>query len=311
MHTSALELEGVGKTFRSRRVVTVAVDSLDLVVESGEVLGLLGPNGAGKTTTLRMIAALASTTRGQIRIFGRPLERSTRRELLNRVGIMIERPTFEPRWSGMRNLEWLRRYKIESTSQPADVLEYVGLDPDDRRAVRAYSLGMLQRLSLAATLLKDPELLILDEPTIGLDPAGIAQFRDLARDLAAERGIAILVSSHLLDEMQRICDRVTIISEGRVQVSGRLTELLNESRQVHLVADPLDAAVAVLIAAGYRAQAGDGRITVPDADPQAVARTLFDAGMYATSIDTSRNTLEGLFRRHTSPAHAPLQGDER
>ncbi len=312
MDAKTLELVELGKTYRHRwRTSTVAVDSLDLAVGSGEIVGLLGPNGAGKTTTLRMIAGLAAPTTGEIRLFGRPLERSNRRELLSRVGVLIDRPTFESRWSGTMNLEWLRRYHDQATTSLPQLLDYVGLDPDDPRPVAAYSLGMQQRLALAAALLKNPKLLILDEPTIGLDPTGIADFRDLAQELAGRQGISILISSHLLDGMQRICDRVVVIADGRLQVTGTLAELLGHSNRVRLVAEPLDEALNSLIAAGYSTEVSNGCIEISDAEPEAVARVLFDAGLYATSIEKSAGTLEDLFHQFTVGVPPSQPGGER
>ncbi|MEQ4302364.1 ABC transporter ATP-binding protein [Plantactinospora sp. B6F1] len=228
-------VEARGLTKRYGRLT--AVDALDLTVRSGEVYGFLGPNGAGKTSTLRMLLGLVRPTAGTVRLFGRPPSAPGQ---LARVGALIEGPTFYPYLSGRENLRVLARYAGNPPGRIRTVLEMVGLA--DRAGDRyvGYSLGMKQRLGVAAALLKDPRLLILDEPTNGLDPAGMVDMRALIRRLAAG-GCTVLLSSHLLGEVQQICDRVGVISGGRLVAESGVAELRGATG-LRIVADPLAAA---------------------------------------------------------------------
>lgn len=308
----ALEVKNLSKTFRTRQGTKYALRSLSLGVNGGEIVGLLGPNGAGKTTLLRIIAGLVSPDQGHVQLFEEPANGRTLPRLLRRVGVLIERPAFEPRWSATTNLEWLRHYMEGQDSDIPHLLEHVGLDPRDGRPVRTYSLGMRQRLGLAATLLKRPELLLLDEPTNGLDPVGIAEFRDRLRVLAQEQGIAILVASHLLDEMQRICDRIAIISGGRLQIEGRLPDLLAGERQVlRLTVQPYRTALDVLRSAGFDAVDAHGKIEIAgNPDPRNVSLALVQAGLYASEIETNGCTLEDLYRQHTGRRRVKGVGED-
>ncbi len=300
--TAALEVSNLTKTYRSWRGKRLALENVTLSAESGEILGLLGPNGAGKTTLLRIVAGLASSDRGTVCLFGEPVQRGNLPRLLHQVGVLIERPAFEPRWSAVRNLEWLGRYAgLEGTDIPA-LLEYVGLEPRDGRPVKTYSLGMRQRLGLAAALMKAPRLLLLDEPTNGLDPLGIAELRDRLRALAASRGMSILVASHLLDEMQRICDRVAVIANGQLRVEGRLPQLLAGDRRVlrWSVELPL-IALDVLRSAGFEASCADGMLEIAGSpDPRDVSAALLGAGLYASTIESDGRTLEEVYKRYAA-----------
>jgi ABC-2 type transport system ATP-binding protein len=203
----------------------VAVDGVDLTVDRGDVFGYLGPNGAGKTTSLRMLLGLIRPTEGSARLFGRdPLAEGAK--ALEGVAGFVEGPAFYPYLSGRTNLRLLADYdEPTSRSRIEEVLETVELRDRAKDRVGGYSHGMRQRLGIAASLLRDPQLLLLDEPTTGLDPAGMRDMRDLVRRLAAD-GITILLSSHLLNEVEELCNRVAIIRKGRIVYEGELRDLL-------------------------------------------------------------------------------------
>ncbi len=200
---------------------------MSLQVYPGDVFGFLGPNGAGKSTTIRMILDLIRPSGGEVRLFDLPV-RSHRTEVLKKVGSLVESPDFYNHLSGRRNLQILARMAGNIPQKKIDeVLEIVRLETraDDR--VKAYSHGMRQRLGIAQTLLADPELIILDEPTTGLDPQGMKEVRLLIRELAA-RGITVFLSSHLLNEVEQVCNRMAIINEGKLIVEGEVQELLHK-----------------------------------------------------------------------------------
>ncbi|GLH96172.1 ABC transporter ATP-binding protein [Phytohabitans aurantiacus] len=230
----------------------LAVDRVSLTVKSGEIYGFLGPNGAGKTTTLRMLLGLIRPTSGTVRMLGREPGR------LAEIGALIEGPAFYPYLSGRENLRVLARYAGVPARRVEIVLEMVDLAERGKDRYGTYSLGMKQRLGVAAALLKDPRLLILDEPTNGLDPAGMADMRALIRRLGAA-GSTVVISSHLLGEVQQICDRVGVISQGRLITESTVADLRGGAR-LRVVADPIDAA-----AARARALLGDDRVRVDGA----------------------------------------------
>jgi ABC-2 type transport system ATP-binding protein len=217
----AVETHGLTKRFGSHAVV----DQLDLRVPVGALVGFIGPNGAGKTTTLRMLLGLIRPTSGTARVCGVPL--SDPGGYLSRVGALIEGPAFYPGLSGERNLAVQATLAGIDPARIATVLDQVGLADRARSPYQTYSLGMKQRLGIAAALLGDPELVILDEPTNGLDPAGIRQMRGMLRSIRAE-GRTVLVSSHLLAEIEQVCDWLIIISEGRLLFQGTAEELMSD-----------------------------------------------------------------------------------
>src|SRR5918998_2989199 len=248
----AIEAYNLRKVYRARGGRRAAVDGLDLRVPLGGVHGFLGPNGSGKTTTIRMLLGLITADSGYIRIFDHevPLHLD---QVIDRVGAIVEQPRFFPNFSGRKNLNLLATAIGSPRRQVNVVLEEVGLAERADDKFRAYSLGMKQRLAIAATLLKDPSLLIFDEPTNGLDPAGIHEIRATMRSLA-DRGKTVLVSSHILSEVQQVADTVSIIGRGRMLAEGTVTEILDaasgQSARVG-VADPT-AAAEVLTQAGFQ-----------------------------------------------------------
>jgi ABC-type multidrug transport system ATPase subunit len=227
-----IEVDGLRKEYRRlRRGRTVALDGLDLDVPEGGVFGFLGPNGAGKTTTIRCLLGLVRPSHGQMRMLGSDVPRGLG-ATIGRVGSIVEQPALFPRFSGRRNLEILARLQGVGASTITAVLERVGLEERQRDLVRTYSLGMKQRLGIAAALMKDPALLILDEPANGLDPAGIVEVRELVRTLGAE-GRTVFVSSHILTEVQQTADRVAILARGRCVKAGPVAEVLSGGRRAH------------------------------------------------------------------------------
>ena len=224
MTAAVIEVRGLRKEFRSRSGPIVAIDDLDITIPGAGVYGFLGPNGSGKTTTIRCLLGLTTPSAGSVNLLG--VDASTKlHTIISRIGALVETPKFFPTFSGRKNLRMFSRVAGLPDKEVDRVLEIVGLQ--DRGADRFgdYSLGMKQRLAVAATLLKDPDLIILDEPANGLDPAGIVDIRRLIRSLGAQ-GKTVFVSSHQLGEVQQTCDDVMIISKGRLLQSGPVSELV-------------------------------------------------------------------------------------
>ncbi|WP_370695806.1 ABC transporter ATP-binding protein (plasmid) [Priestia megaterium] len=208
-----LELKNVTKVIGNKTII----DNVDLKISEGEIFGFLGPNGAGKTTTIRMIVGLSSLTKGDILICGKSIS-TERKEAIKNIGAIIENPELYKFMTGFQNLMYFARLHSPKISKDrvAQIVKLVGLSNSIHDKVRTYSLGMKQRLGLAQCLLHKPKLLILDEPTNGLDPAGIKEIRQYLKKLASETGMAIMVSSHLLSEMEMMCDKIAILQNGKV-----------------------------------------------------------------------------------------------
>jgi ABC-2 type transport system ATP-binding protein len=292
--TAVLTTHGLSKTYGSRS----AVSDLDLEVRRGEVFGFLGPNGAGKTTTIRMALGLVRPTAGHVEILGRDVQRH-RAEVLPRVGAVVETPALYPYLSARDNL---RAFAHLLGGVPAarldEVLGMVGLTDRQRSRVRTFSTGMRGRLAVAVALLNDPDLLVLDEPANGLDPAGIVEMRDLLRGLAAS-GKTVFISSHVLGEVQQICDRVAIISLGRLVRLAPVAELVGSHGEFALRLDDPAPALELL-----RGQAWAGTVRVEDgavvaASPTGrgrdLVRFLAQAGIWADTIDERQRNLEEIF----------------
>jgi ABC-2 type transport system ATP-binding protein len=306
-----IEVERLRKEYRRLRgPPTLAVAGLDLDVPEGGVFGFLGPNGSGKTTTIRCLLGLVQPTAGRARLLGA----SNRRELaavLPRVGSIVETPMLFPGFSGRRNLQLLGRLHGIGRRRVDAVLDQAGLGTRAGDRVRTYSLGMRQRLGLAAALLKDPAVLILDEPANGLDPAGLKEVRDLLRRLGDE-GRTIFLSSHLLGEVQQICDRVAILSRGATIASGPVEEVLAQSRAAGLFVRVGDvgAGLAALADAGVKATGVDGGIRVVLAPREAsrVTRILAERGLYLSELRPDVASLESVFLELTEAPPAPVHG---
>ena len=300
-HTAPLvEITGLTKRYGD----TLAVDGVDLLVHPGEVYGFLGPNGAGKTTTLRILTGLIAPTSGSVRVLGGSPGQS---QVLARIGSMIESPAFYPYLSGLDNLRLLAEYAEVPRTRIAEVLAQVDLTDRARDRFSTYSLGMKQRLGVAAALLKDPELVILDEPTNGLDPAGMRDMRRLIRELGAD-GRTVLLSSHLLGEVQQICDRVGIISEGRM-VAEHAVEEVREQQELVIRAAPLESAHSVLrTALGDVVHRYDDtlRVSLPPARAAEVNRVLVQAGIAVSELRSTERALEDVFFELTSKEKADV-----
>nr|WP_194720288.1 ABC transporter ATP-binding protein [Cellulosimicrobium arenosum] len=283
------------KTYRSRRGRAVGVEGLDLVVPVGGVHGFLGPNGSGKTTTIRMLLGLVRADSGTARIFGHEVPRHLP-DVVGRVGAIVESPKFFPAFSARRNLDLLAAAIGAPGGRVGEVLEEVGLCERARDRYRGYSLGMKQRLAIAATLLKDPDLLIFDEPTNGLDPAGIREIRDTMRSLA-DRGKTVLVSSHILAEVEQVADTVSIITRGRLIASGSVAELIGAGgASVRVGVADTALAATVLREAGWVVRP-DGRSLMVDGveDPAAITRALAGRDLWVDELVPVQAGLESVF----------------
>ncbi|GAA5098016.1 ABC transporter ATP-binding protein [Nocardia iowensis] len=271
-----------------------AVDRVSMSVAAGEIYGFLGPNGAGKTTTLRMLVGLIRPSEGMALVAGHAPGDPV---VVRRIGVLIEGPGFYPYLSGRDNLRVLAKYRGIGRTDVEDALDRVGLANRADDKFRTYSLGMKQRLGVGAALLGRPDLLILDEPTNGLDPQGMAEMRELITTLAAD-GHTVLLSSHMLSEVQEICDRVGVISQGKLLVESTVAELRGGS-SILLRAEPLEVAfpavrgvvgerAAMLTSSGIRIEAGTG--TAP-----AVARAVVEAGAALLELRIDEKSLEEVF----------------
>jgi ABC-2 type transport system ATP-binding protein len=302
---AVIELEGLRKSYRRLRGGhTTAVDGLDLSVPEGGVFGFLGPNGSGKTTTIRCLLGLVRPTAGRARILGADVTTALP-SVIGKVGSIVETPALFPTFSGRRNLLLLGQLQGIGPKAVDAVLERVGLADRGRDLVKAYSLGMRQRLGIAAALLKDPALLVLDEPANGLDPAGIKEIRELLRSLGAE-GRTVFVSSHLLSEVQQTCDRVAILSRGRCITTGPVREVLETGRSNGMVVrvDDLDAGLAALAAAGLDVRREDDALVVdvPPADAARITRALVRKRLWLTELRPHAVSLEDVFLDLTEEA---------
>lgn len=302
----AIVTHGLTKRYGPR----LAVDGLELAVPHRKVYGFLGPNGSGKTTTLRMLVGLIRPNAGSIEVLGEPYSWRDRQRLA-RTGALIETPAFYPYLSGRDNLRVFGATgPAAARSRPDEVLDAVGLTDRARDKVRTYSLGMRQRLGIALALLSDPDLLLLDEPANGLDPAGIVAMRELLRYLTGQ-GKTVLVSSHILPEVQQLADVVGIIDRGRLVRQGRLDDLLTSGAQVRVRVAPHEVAVALDVLAAMGApvepEVADGTPTgrlvvrVPVERATEVNRLLAERSIYASGLEGTSD-LESVFLSLTAGA---------
>jgi ABC-2 type transport system ATP-binding protein len=273
-----------------------AVDGVNLEVRTGDIYGFLGANGSGKTTTVRMLLGLVLPTSGKAEVLGMPMP-SARRSVLPRIGSLVESPAAYPHLSGRANLALLDATGSDRSRRPvrrtriATALEHVGLDPADRRPVRTYSQGMRQRLGLAAALMRRPKLLILDEPTNGLDPQGIQEIRRLLLQLNDD-GTTIFLSSHLLAEIQQMCTRVGVLRDGRLIVQEQLDTLLQPTGLVTVRTPDADRCTELLGA--VVASVADNKLLVRADDPARLNAYLVGEGLRVDEIGPYRRTLEEI-----------------
>jgi ABC-2 type transport system ATP-binding protein len=301
MSTLAIETTQLTRRFGKHTVVS----NLSLVVPRGSIYGFLGPNGAGKTTTIRMLLGLIRANSGDVNLLGWPLKQN-RLELLKRVGALVETPSLYPHLTGSENLEVVRRVLNVAPSHINRVLNIVNLEAAANQLVREYSLGMRQRLGLATALLAEPELLILDEPTNGLDPAGIREMRALLRTLAAQHNITIFLSSHLLSEVEQVATHIGIIQKGQLLYQGSLAELQAQRQEsLSLEVDRTEEAVRVLQQAGWTAEVSNDpfRLSVPAArltEAAQINRLLVESGLQVSHLSLQQSTLEEIFFKLTN-----------
>lgn len=296
--TTVIETRGLTKTYGTVR----ALDGLDLTIPRGGVYGVLGPNGAGKSTLFRILLGLIRPTEGSATVMGGPVGQVAS---MRRMGSMIETPRFPPYMTARQVLRWLAlEHGVGAEVDVPGWLERVGLTEAADRKVKGFSVGMLQRLGVAAALMSKPELVILDEPTSGMDPPGIQEMRALIRSLADHDGVTVVLASHQLQEVQRICDRVAIMHKGRLVREGAVTELTASGEQLRLSVKPVDQVISILGARGVR----DGAAVlanVPRAEGPSLIRALVEAGI---EIDEARwvgADLESVFFTETGSIRAP------
>ena len=300
MNGGVIELENLSKTYGRRGGGVRAVRDVTLSVGAGEVYGFLGPNGAGKSTTIRMLLGLIAPTAGEVRLFGSELRRD--QSVLRRVGSLVDGGAFYPFLSGRRNLEVLARTHGGGAERIDELLDQVGLAGDAKRKVKGYSTGMRQRLGVAAALLNEPDLVILDEPVNGLDAAGIQEMRMLIRELAAGRGKTVFLSSHLLHEVQQVCDRVAIISQGEIVREATIADLLRRDEGLRIEAAPLEVAEQALSTRWAVERIGDALIVrATEAEAPEVVRRLVGAGADLFRLTPEQRNLEEVFLSLTQP----------
>jgi ABC-2 type transport system ATP-binding protein len=281
----------------------LAVDRLTLELPDSGVVGLVGPNGSGKSTLIRMLLGLVRPTSGTAQVLGSSI--ATPARYADDVGALVEGPAFVPALSARRNLQSLARLRGLAESRVDEVLSIVGLAGRDTEPVKQFSLGMKQRLGIAAALLSDPALLILDEPTNGLDPAGIVEIRSLLRSLG-QQGRTVVVSSHLMSEIEAACDHIVVIRFGELMFSGPISELMAQTR-AHIDVQPehphdLDRLAHVLADAGWATSVLDPQVRVasPPTDAAPLNRAAAAAGITLASISVAQDSLEDIFLAMTA-----------
>ena len=291
-----LAVTGLCKSFSGKP----ALENVSFEVERGEIHGLLGHNGAGKSTTLGIILGMVEPDRGEARIGGISVQRD-HAEALRQVGAIFESPAFYDYLSGWENLRILSTYSGKFSERATrEIVARVGLMKHIKQKVGTYSHGMRQRLALAQALLPEPKVLLLDEPTDGLDPEGIKWFRDFILTLREERGMTVLFNSHLLAEVEQMCDRVTILREGKLVHEGTLESLQDEAPVYEVALDPWDEARDFLVLNGAQVL-GPGRIALPsDADPAIIIAALVGSGIRVSAFAPVRRSLEDLYLEITA-----------
>ena len=296
--TAVIETRGLTKTYGSVR----ALDGLDLSIPKGGVYGVLGPNGAGKSTLFRILLGLIRASDGTASVMGGGVGDVA---AMRRMGSMIETPRFPPYMTARQVLRWLAlEHGVGGETDIPHWLQRVGLTEAADRKVRGFSVGMMQRLGVAASLMSRPELVILDEPTSGMDPPGIQEMRALIRSLADEDGVTVVLASHQLLEVQRVCDRVAILNKGKLVREGAVSELTAVGERLRLTVGPMDKALEVLGAKGTR----DGAAVMADVrrdEGPALIRALVQAGV---DIDEARwvgTDLEAIFFTETGAVQTP------
>ena len=301
MATFAVETNNLTKKYKNQ----TAVNNVSLRIKHGEIYGLLGRNGAGKTSIMKMILGLSTITSGEARLLGKNIK-GNEKELYSRIGSTIETPGFYPHLTGYENLKIFAELRgTASKDAVRKALKLVNLPIDDKKTFKQYSLGMKQRLGIANALMNDPEILILDEPTNGLDPIGIAEIRQFIKDLSVKRDITILISSHQLSEIEQLVDTIGIIDKGNLLEEKNINEIFNASRQ-HILVEVSDTKQAVVVLeeqfniADYQVVGIDTikifNLTVPTKD---INRAFMDASIDVNAISLNKGSLEDYFKKIT------------
>ncbi|MGO4347302.1 ATP-binding cassette domain-containing protein [Paenibacillus sp. MCAF9] len=294
MNEWVIETKGLSKRYKGR----YAVSNLNLKIAKGDIYGFLGPNGAGKTTTIRMLLGLIQPSGGSVHIFGKSLNKE-RLSILRRVGSLVEYPSYYGHLSAVDNLEAIRRILGAPVSKIAEVLDIVGLAKEARRPVKGFSLGMKQRLGIASALLGSPELLLLDEPTNGLDPSGILEIRELIKEMPKQHGITVLISSHLLSEVELTAGTVGIIRQGELVFQDTISHLHAQAQgTISLVVSEPELALAALQRQGVGAVQNGSAIMLEHTDNPALARivkNLVERDHSIYRVEEKRKSLEDLF----------------
>ncbi len=295
---AVVEVSGAHKSYHRRgKPSEKALDGLDLSVAAHRVHGFLGPNGSGKTTTIRALLGLVRVDSGTMRLLDRPVPEELP-GVIGSVGALVESPLFFPNFSGRRNLRLLGGVAGVSRGRVEECLEIVGLRDRGDDRFKGYSLGMKQRLGIAAALLKEPTLLVLDEPSNGLDPAGIREVRELIKQLGSDGQTTVLLSSHLLSEVQQVCDDVTIIARGKLVATGAVADVLatGSTGDVRLRAPDQQAAYDVLTAAGFTlTPLADAWLVHGVTEPSTVTRALATHDIYLSELSPVSADLESVF----------------
>lgn len=300
MNPAVIQTTGLTYSFRNG---TKTLDNINLLVPKGSVYGFLGPNGAGKTTTLRLLLGLLKNQQGRLEIFGKEFT-SHRIEILKRLGSLIEQPSLYLHLTAKENLEIYRLVYHVSKARIDEVLKIVGLDHTGKKKTKQFSLGMKQRLSIAIALLHQPELLILDEPTNGLDPNGIIETRELIKRLNKEHGTTVIVSSHILNEVERMASHVGIIHKGKMLFQGPLTELQQmKTRQTSLEVETNNNEAAAQLLESFKLTSVNGKLVLPFESKEQTAvinKLLVQGGLDVYALHPQQNDLEQLFLDITS-----------
>jgi ABC-2 type transport system ATP-binding protein len=291
LDTPVLEISHLGKSYGRIK----ALDAFSLTIHKGEVFGILGPNGSGKTTTLGILLDIIKADMGKYRWFGQQTESSIRR----RIGALLEQPVFYPYLSAVRNLEIVADIKGADYSAIETALRKVGLYERRLSKYNTFSFGMKQRLAIASSLIGDPEVLILDEPTNGLDPKSIAEIRELILEIGS-KGQTVILASHLLDEVQKICTHVAILDKGKVLHAGRVEDVLNSSIQIELVAEDIKLLQEVTANFDFVSDTKieEGKLILSlkrEVMPSQINKQLAEQGIYLSHISQRKRSLESYF----------------
>jgi lantibiotic transport system ATP-binding protein len=307
MNEMMIKTTDLTRKFKGKTVV----DDINLTIKKGEIYGFLGPNGAGKTTTIRMLLGLMKPTSGKIELFGEDVKHN-HLKALKKIGSLVESPSYYGHLTARENLEALRKILQVSKSRIDEVLSIVRLTKDADRAVKGYSLGMKQRLGIAAAILGRPELLILDEPTNGLDPSGIHEIRDLIKSMPQQYGITILISSHLLSEIDQMATQVGIISKGQMIFQDSIEMLRNKAMaQIMIKVKDAKKAKALLLAKGFLVDVENDYVICEDMADEKVATIitiLVNGGLAVYRVEEKRKSLEEIFLDLTSEGGAQHAG---